>query len=368
MKLARLWGWSVVLSSVLLGSLAWSQQQTIEELERRLNEKIAAKAKKEAAQRQGRKKSERPQSEAREQASPRPTASPTTGGNYRSGQTIKDCDVCPELVVIPAGTFTMGSSAAEQAQAKAAGALSKYTDWENPQHGVRVQSFAAGKYAVTRGEFSAFVRTTGYQTEAEKGDGCFVAKDNAWKKDGSANWRNAGFRQTDAHPVVCVSWNDAQAYAQWISRSSGQPYRLPSEAEREYMTRAGSQSAFWWGDSISTTQANYDGNYSYNGSPKGEYRGGTVPVHSFEANPWGLYNVHGNVWEWVEDWFHESYDGAPTDGSAWLSGGEQKYRVLRGGSWYNDPWYLRSAGRNQYAADFSNVNTGFRLARTLFTP
>ena len=120
-------------------------------------------------------------------------------------------------------------------------------------------------------------------------------------------------------PVINVNWDDAKAYVAWLSRKTGKTYRLLSEAEREYVTRAGTTTPFWWGSSISTSQANYDGNYTYGSGSKGEYRQKTMPVDSFQPNPWGLYQVHGNVWEWTEDCWNDSYNGAPTDGSAWTA-------------------------------------------------
>ena len=276
-------------------------------------------------------------------------STPKPGARPRPGQAIKDCADCPEMVVIPAGSFTMGSSAAEQALAVAAGLKTEWVSPESPQHRVNIRSFAAGRYAISKGEFATFVRAKGYQTEAERGDGCFAWNGKEWKKDAAYNWRNVGFAQADNHPVVCVSWNDAQAYIAWLNQSSGQTYRLLSEAEREYAARGGTQTAFWWGSSINTAQANYEGNYSYNGSPKGEYRQTTVPVNSFSPNPFGLYNVHGNVWEWTQDCWSENYTGAPTDGSAWATG-DCRFRVLRGGSWLNvDPAFLRSAYRDRDA-------------------
>ena len=288
----------------------------------------------------------------------------------RAGQKIKDCADCPEMVVIPSGNFTMGSSAAEQALANSAGLAANFTSPENPQHRVNIRSFAAGRYAISKGEFATFVRAKGYQTEAERGDGCFAWNGKEWKQDAAYNWRNVGFAQADNHPVVCVSWNDAQAYIAWLNQSSGQTYRLLSEAEREYAARGGSQSAFWWGDSINTAQANYHGTSpSYNGSPKGEWREATVPVNSFSPNPFGLYNVHGNVWEWVQDCWHGNYTGAPTDGSAWTTAClDSNYRVLRGGSWGSGPAYLRSANRFGYAPDNRDSGSGLRLARTLLSP
>ncbi len=286
----------------------------------------------------------------------------------KPGQVIKDCADCPEMVVLPAGSFTMGSSAAEQALANAGGVSASFTSRESPQHSVNIRSFAAARYAISKGEFAAFVRAKGYQTEAEQGDGCFAWNGKEWKKDKANNWRKPSFTQSDNHPVVCVSWNDAQAYIAWLNQSTGKTFRLLSESEREYAARADTRSAFWWGDSISTAQANYNGTATgYNGSPKGEYRQATVPVNSFSPNPFGLYNVHGNVWEWVEDCWHDNYTGAPADGSAWTTACSGSSRGLRGGSWYDLPSGLRSAHRDWDPPDGRSNGSGFRLARTLHT-
>jgi formylglycine-generating enzyme required for sulfatase activity len=149
-----------------------------------------------------------------------------------------------------------------------------------------------------------------------------------------------------------------------LSGKTGKPYRLLSEAEREYVTRAGTATPFWWGASIATSQANYNGEYIYANGAKGEFRQRTMPVNSFAPNPWGLYQVHGNVWEWVEDCYHQNYAGAPSDGSAWVTG-DCSSRVLRGGSWTNDPRYLRAANRNWDTPDDRNHYFGFRVGRTL---
>src|SRR5262249_50892071 len=135
-------------------------------------------------------------------------------------------------------------------------------------------------------------------------------------------------------PVINVSWDDAKAYVTWLSGKTGRSYRLPSEAEREYVTRAGTTTPFWWGSSISLREANYNGTVAYAGGPTGESRQGTVPVDSFEPNPWGLYQVHGNVFEWVEDCWQAGYADAPPDGSARTPAGCQD-RVIRGGSWHH---------------------------------
>jgi len=196
------------------------------------------------------------------------------------------------------------------------------------------------------------------------------------ENDPNASWRNPGFLQDDNHPVVCVHWDDVSAYVAWLSQVTGQTYRLLSEAEWEYAARAGTTTPFWWGSSIMPAQANYDGNFVYaGGGAKGEYRKATVPVGDFEANPWGLYNVHGNVWEWCEDiWRREDiwgdgdndyYNGAPADGSAWLQGGDASRRALRGGSWQNPPQDLRSANRLWSSTDSRLGALGFRVGRTL---
>jgi formylglycine-generating enzyme required for sulfatase activity len=283
-----------------------------------------------------------------------------------AGQVVKDCDVCPELVVIPAGTFVMGGSAAELALANAGGVPITYTSREAPQHDVRVTSFAAGRYSVTKGEFGAFVRATAYQSSDLLLRGCHVVAGRTWQADKSKNWHDVGFHQADDHPVVCVSWNDAQAYVKWMSKATGKPYRLLSEAEREYVTRAGTKTSFWWGDTINTSRANYNGNgIVYNGSPMGDYRKATVPVNSFNANPFGLFNVHGNVWEWVEDCTHENYEnGPPTDGTAWKSGCSPGFQaIVRGGSWYALPAELRTSFRFPSNREGGFNAIGFRVAR-----
>jgi formylglycine-generating enzyme required for sulfatase activity len=244
---------------------------------------------------------------------------------------FKDIDIGPEMVVVPAGSFMMGSPETEQL---------RYPDGrESPQHNVTIAyPFPVGRHAVTRGEFAAFVNDTGHKTDGV--------------------WRNPGFLQDDSHPVVCVNWDDANAYAAWLADRTGRGYRLLTEAEWEYVARAGTATPFWWGSSISPTQANYKGNNVY-------YRKATVPVDSFEPNPWGLYQVHGNVEEWCEDAWHNTYYGAPADGSAWLQGGGASRRVVRGGSWYYAPGYLRSASRDASATGGRSVNLGFRVGRTL---
>ena len=165
-------------------------------------------------------------------------------------------------------------------------------------------------------------------------------------------------------PVIMVSWDDAQSYVRWLSERTGERYRLLSESEWEYVARAGTTTPFHFGSTISTDQANYNGNYTYGGGRKGVYREKTISVGSFGANAWGLHDVHGNVWEWVGDCWYGSYTGAPADGSAWARGDCAK-RVLRGGSWLNLPRYLRSANRYRLPPAYRSFNLGFRIARTL---
>jgi formylglycine-generating enzyme required for sulfatase activity len=247
-----------------------------------------------------------------------------------SGNSFKDCPECPEMVIVPAGSLMMGSPENEP----------EHQGDEEPQHNVTLaKPFAVGRFAVTFAEWDACAD--------DGGCGGYKPRDEGW---GRAD-----------RPVINVNWDDAQAYAKWLSKITGRHYRLLSEAEREYVTRAGKPSPFWWGASISPAQANYDGNYTYNGGRKGEYRGRTLPVKIFDPNPWGLYQVHGNVREWVEDCWHDNYSGAPTDGSAWTTG-KCEYRVLRGGSWVNDPRILRAAYRYLDHPQIRYSFRGFRVA------
>lgn len=164
---------------------------------------------------------------------------------------------------------------------------------------------------------------------------------------------------------MCVAWVDAQAYAAWLSRKTGKKFRLFTEAEWEYTARGGTQTAFWWGDSITTSQANYDGNYSYDGGPKGQLRLTTVPVNNFSANPFGIYNVHGNVQEWVEDCWHENYRGAPANGTSWSNSCKDQGHAVRNGNFILPPVISRAASRSFTKSDLRSIMIGFRVARDL---
>ncbi|MBZ0148885.1 MAG: SUMF1/EgtB/PvdO family nonheme iron enzyme [Pseudorhodoplanes sp.] len=253
--------------------------------------------------------------------------------SLKAKDTFKECDRCPEMVVVPAGEFTMGSPSTETGRESG----------ESPEHRVTIaRPFAIGRFAVTFEEWDACVA----------GGGC----------DGYKPWDNGWGRAR--HPVINVSWNDAKNYIAWLSRITGKSYRLASEAEREYVTRAGTNTPFWWGKSISSRQANYNGTNVYDKGVKGEYRQKTVPVNSFEPNPWSLYQMHGNVWEWMEDCLNDTYKDAPSNGSAWTAG-DCRRRVLRGGSWVSSPAHLRSASRYGVNADGRVSNVGFRVVRVL---
>jgi formylglycine-generating enzyme required for sulfatase activity len=260
-------------------------------------------------------------------------------GGFSPGDRFRDFDAAPEMIVVPAGEFLMGSPDGEG------------DDDEHPQHKVAIKShFAVGISPVTRGEFAAFIDATNHKIE----EGAYVWKGGKWENDPSGSWRNPGFAQEDDHPVVCVSWHDAQAYATWLRKRSGKTYRLLSEAEWEYCCRARTTSAYSTGEAVTPEQANFDENSN-----------GTTSVTRFPPNPWGLRDMHGNVWEWCEDNWHSDYTGdPPADGAVWL-GGDTSLRVLRGGSWFSDPRSLRSAVRIRIRPGSRFSDVGFRVARTL---
>jgi formylglycine-generating enzyme required for sulfatase activity len=267
------------------------------------------------------------------------------------GERFKDCADCPEMVIVPAGQFVMGSPPDEPEREGAR---------ESQVRVAIAEPFAIGAFAVTRGEFAAFVAATGYQVDV----GCYFWTGTTWVERADRSWRETGFEQDDRHPVTCIDLKAAQAYVSWLSTRTGRSYRLPSETEREYATRAGTASPFWWGSGISTDQANYNGTSGYAQGATGEWRQATLRVDSFRPNPWGLYNVHGNVWDWTEDCWNDDNIGNPADGSVRTTG-DCTWRVARGGAWNYSPTYLRSAYRYwNEPANRSGVQ-GMRVARTL---
>ena len=241
---------------------------------------------------------------------------------------IRDCADCPEMVTIPAGEYVMGSPAAEQ-----------YRGAET-QHRVTIRApFAVSKFEIT----------------FEQWDAC--------SKDGGCN----GYRPDDQgwgrgnRPVINVSWDNAKAYVEWLNRKSGKRYRLLSESEWEYAARAGTATSFAFGDTMTTAQANYDASGGAPAAPEAN-RQKTLPVGSFPANAFGLHDMHGNVWEWVEDCWHDEYTGAPTDGSPWAAP-NCKGHVLRGGSWEDYAGDLRAAARTGGNTEDQYYSDGFRVAR-----
>jgi formylglycine-generating enzyme required for sulfatase activity len=236
------------------------------------------------------------------------------GASVRDEQTVA---IEPEMAPIEPGTFTMGSND---------------DDNEKPPHLVTIDyRFALGRYPVTFAEYDAFCEATDRQEPDDQG----------WGRE--------------RRPVINVSWQDAKAYAAWLSTTVGKPYRLPTEAEWEYCCRAGTTTKYSCGDAITDKHANFRGGV-----------GKTTEVGAYPANPWGLHDMHGNVWEWVEDFWHKNYVGALHDGGAWMEGDTKGRRVLRGGSWYNGSVDARSASRSMNRiVELRNYCTGFRVARTL---
>ncbi|HTN94143.1 MAG TPA: formylglycine-generating enzyme family protein [Gallionella sp.] len=277
----------------------------------------------------------------------------------KAGKIIRDCKSCPEMVVIASGSFGMGSPDAEEGRG----------DDEGPVHDVRVAAFALGKTEVTRRQFAEFAKESGYIT----GDKCWTLEKGSYAER-KGNWREPGFPQNDRHPVTCISWNDADAYAKWLSNKTGKIYRLPTEAEWEYAARGNTETSRYWGDkpdkacryangADNTAQARISGARSWSIHHCTDGFAYTSPVGHFRPNRFGLYDMLGNVWEWTEDNYHDSYNGAPVVSAAWQGDGTK--RVLRGGSWNNPPLDLRSAVRFGNRPDVRFSSFGFRVARSL---
>jgi formylglycine-generating enzyme required for sulfatase activity len=226
-----------------------------------------------------------------------------------------------EMVAIPGGQFLMGSPENELER----------SENENPQHIVTIQPFYMGKYAVTQEQWQA------------------VMENNPSRFQGAKR------------PVENVSWDDAVEFCQRLAQKTGKDYRLPTEAEWEYAARAGTTTPFHFGETISSDLANYDGNYTYGSGAKGEYRQQTTEVGKFSPNAFGLYEIHGNIWEWCQDTWHENYEGAPSNGTAWVSENDNGSRLLRGGSWNYAPRYCRSAFRGRNSHVDGDGLVGFRV-------
>lgn len=294
-----------------------------------------------------------------------------------AGQEFNDCEGavwCPRMVVVPPGSFTIGAPANEPGR----------FNEDGPQRQVNIHAFAIGKFDVSRAQWAVFASATNWVAPV----GCaWTGVTPSEHGDANASWQNTGFAQDDTHPVVCITWNDAQDYAHWLGERTGQSYRLPSESEWEYAARAGTTTAFPWGASASHENANYGADTCCGGFASGRDRWvGTSPVGSFPANAFGLYDMNGNVLQWVQDCFANSYAALPTDGSAYeaavtlqitgdfasMNGASScAYRMARGGDWGDMPAMIRSAARNwgpppgAALATYRSGGVGFRVARVL---
>jgi formylglycine-generating enzyme required for sulfatase activity len=259
------------------------------------------------------------------------------------------------MIRLPAGTVLVGSPDDERGRCPG--------DREGPQRAIAIaRPFALAVTPVTRADFDIFARETGFAV------GGVVAADakGDWSRDEMRTFRDPGFPQEGDHPVVGIGWPDAVAYAAWLSAETGRSFRLPSEAEWEYAARAGTTAAFWWGDAIGPDDANCDHRHGYGGrAPAGGWRGGTCPVRSYRPNPWGFYQMAGNVWEWCADDHAPRLADLPSDGAPFRSGLPDADRTLRGGSYLNGPWNLRSACRLADPPAFRHASFGFRLACSL---
>jgi formylglycine-generating enzyme required for sulfatase activity len=233
-----------------------------------------------------------------------------------------------EIVAIPGGNFWMGSPENEPER----------TNFESPQHLVTIQPFFMGKYPVTQSQWAIVAALEKVNIDLNPQPSYFKG---------------------DNRPVECVSWDDAIEFCARLSNKTGKTYRLPSEAEWEYACRARTTTPFYFGETITTDLANYDGNYTYGAGSKGEYRKQTTDVGKFPPNAFDLFDMHGNIWEWCQDAWHENYNGAPADGSPGIT--ENDIRLLRGGSWYYAPRYCRSAFRSRRARALRNSYVGFRV-------
>jgi formylglycine-generating enzyme required for sulfatase activity len=267
-------------------------------------------------------------------------------------------DAPPDFVHIRGGIFAMGSPETEVDRSS-----------DETQHQVKVSDFYLCRYTVSVADFREFTEESGYRTDAEKSDGSYAWDGKEWNKRAGINWRygvsgseRAASEQNQ--PVLHISWNDATAYCEWLTAKKGKRFRLPSEAEWEYACRAGTTTPFNTGQNLTTEQANYDGNYPYNENEKGRYRQTTVSVDSLKPNTWGLYNMHGNVWEWCNDWYGDKYyDECKINGVVVNPQGPEtgSYRVIRGGSWDDGAQGCRSAYRDSYPPVNRSYFIGFRL-------
>ena len=273
------------------------------------------------------------------------------------GKMFRDCPTCPLMTAIPSGQFVQGAADSDP----------DATPLERPTHPVNIpHPLGVGIYEITVGEFKDFVMASGYKT-----GGC-ATYDGEWRTDAQLGWSSVGFDQSASHPVTCVSWRDANEYAQWLSGKTGNRYRLPSASEWEYAARAGvTSSQPWQSATQSCTFANVADAVAarhfpgWNAQACDDGQVFTAPVGSFSPNAFGLHDTLGNVSEWTADCWHDSYRGAPRDGSAWIAGGDCGLHEMRGGSWFTAPANVSLAARNRFDADYRSNSAGFRLVREI---
>ncbi len=258
------------------------------------------------------------------------------------------CPHCPQMAMLPPGLFVMGAM-------PGVGNNNERTSRNRPIPVEIKTPFAISVHEVTRSEFAAFIEA---RPQHDAKPGCAGLFDGIFEKRTNASWRQPGFTQADDHPVVCVTWEQANAYAAWLSELSGQDYRLPSEAQWEYAARAGSAGRYWWGERMEQGKANCFGDQCAEGYAA------TAPAGAFEANPFGLHNLVGNVWEWTDDcYLFNIYDQKPHAFPLATKGPNGCKRVIRGGSWSDNPWVLRSSMRESSRPDVPLNDLGFRVVR-----
>jgi formylglycine-generating enzyme required for sulfatase activity len=283
---------------------------------------------------------------------------------------FRDCLQCPVMVPLPPGQFVMGAAPGEEARERVPPQRAGHAE---PQHTVVIRyRFAIAQYHVTVDEFDAFVQDTAYRSSSP----CHTPGDRNPEKDRERDWRNPGFVQNGRHPVTCLIWEDAKAYTAWLANKTGRSYRLPSETEWEYAARAGSTSTRFWGGGIAEAceYANVADRTAFAaGSSQREPvydfdcsdgHAHTSPVGLFKPNGFGLFDILGNVWQWVEDCWSATYQGIPADGSPMLSG-DCNTRIFRGGAWTSHPRSARSAARTGDPHDNRTNDSGLRVALTL---
>ncbi|MBF0426420.1 MAG: SUMF1/EgtB/PvdO family nonheme iron enzyme [Magnetococcales bacterium] len=273
-----------------------------------------------------------------------------------------------EFVWIPPGDGLIGQSDAERAELLAMFGTERYRDWfasEQPRHRVVLDGFWLGRVPITRGQWERFVEESLYLTDAEKSGFATGMGRKGWGRQAGVDWRQPGFAQDPTHPVVCISWYDALAFAAWLGQGSHVTYTLPTEAQWEYACRAGSDTPFHFGPTLDASLCNYDGGGVYAGSKKGENRRATTAAGQFPANAFGLHDMHGNVWEWCAD-CHDStmYDQPAASTKNPQCRERTPYRVRRGGAWSFEPVFLRSAYRGRGYPEQASTDGGLRLVAT----